>query len=628
MAKAENTVIIDGQKYNPGDTLPDFKSITCVDTREPRKYQGLSTDVSVLNNVIAKYASGGASCFMLDTGEYYEYDREEKTWKLIINITERGFDSEKAYGALKHMFENVVSDDKIKSAVTDYLTLNPVLSGATAEQAQQIEQNKTDVASLKEETNSLKEDLDNYRDVNNNRFEHENIDNGSTIKNSSIDYNNGGVISSGFGVRVKTDAPIISISTKIKASASDNLICSILKDDTVVCFDSKPVTTDLSELVFEFPQNYANGVVTIRLKAENNSNISYSTRGNGYTSDIMPEYNGQYLFEQYSNKGWSQVYNTQNTLLLYVKSRKTFTVKESVSKAIKQEKNVNYVFVATSGNDATGDGTEEKPYATIYKANETITDSSETNKYEIIVKQGIYTDLQEKYSGVDGNGYQGVVCKPYVTYRSENILKPDLCVLKWDGADGYTTPVTDANCVNKCLFHIPTNSKGIYIKGFTFESKNTRYCMHIETVGSTDECDWHFENCVFNWGGRPDTAEDGTVATACIGTGYSMLEFGEFINCIIKCTNTNHANHMVFQSHDNPDNIFTSIKRGEHLRFENCYFSIADGSDYAHIDLRTTKTSPIIPSFAEFINCSGIKLYVPSETYKKSFVCTEQHTIS
>lgn len=485
-----------------------------------------------------------------------------------------------------------------------------------------------DYQKLTNEVSQLKENLGNYQDINNNRFEHESIDNGSTIKNSSIDYNNGGVISTGFGVRVKTDAPIISISTKIKASASDNLICSILKDDTVVCFDSKPVTTDLSELVFEFPQNYANGVVTIRLKTENNSNISYSTRGNGYTSDIMPEYNGQYLFEQYSNKGWSQVYNTQNTLLLYIKSRKTFTVKESVSKAIKQEKNVNYVFVATSGNDATGDGTEEKPYATIYKANETITDSSETNKYEIIVKQGTYTDLQEKYSGVDGNGYQGVVCKPYVTYRSENILKPDLCVLKWDGADGYTTPVTDANCVNKCLFHIPKNSKGIYIKGFTFESKNTRYCMHIETVGSTDECDWHFESCVFNWGGRPDTAEDGTVATACIGTGYSMLEFGEFINCIIKCTNTNHANHMVFQSHDNPDNIFTSIKRGEHLRFENCYFSIADGSDYAHIDLRTTKTSPIIPSFVEFINCSGIKLYVPSETYKKSFVCTEQHTIS
>lgn len=152
MAVALNTVIVDGQEYKPGDVIPDFKSIKCVDTREPRKYQGLSADVSVLNDVIAKYASGGASCFMPDTGEYYEYDRKEKTWKLITNITERGFDSEKAYGALKHMLKNVsVSDEKIQSAVTDYLTVNPVLPGATTEQAQQIEKNKTDVASLKED---------------------------------------------------------------------------------------------------------------------------------------------------------------------------------------------------------------------------------------------------------------------------------------------------------------------------------------------------------------------------------------------------------------------------------------------------------------------------------------------
>lgn len=164
MAIALNTVIVDGQEYKPGDVIPDFKSIKCVDTREPRKYQGLSADVSVLNDVIAKYASGGASCFMSDTGEYYEYDREEKTWKLITNITERGFDSEKAYGALKHMLKNVtVSDEKIQSAVTDYLTVNPVLPGATAEQAQQIEQNKTDVASLKKETGSLNSNLANLK---------------------------------------------------------------------------------------------------------------------------------------------------------------------------------------------------------------------------------------------------------------------------------------------------------------------------------------------------------------------------------------------------------------------------------------------------------------------------------
>lgn len=54
-----------------------------------------------------------------------------------------------------------VSPEEIKSAVNEYLEKNPVKPGATTEQAQQIEQNKTDIASLKTETNSLKEDLGN-----------------------------------------------------------------------------------------------------------------------------------------------------------------------------------------------------------------------------------------------------------------------------------------------------------------------------------------------------------------------------------------------------------------------------------------------------------------------------------
>lgn len=54
-----------------------------------------------------------------------------------------------------------ISPEEIKAAVNEYLEKNPVKPGATTEQAQQIEQNKTDVASLKEETGSLKEDLGN-----------------------------------------------------------------------------------------------------------------------------------------------------------------------------------------------------------------------------------------------------------------------------------------------------------------------------------------------------------------------------------------------------------------------------------------------------------------------------------
>ena len=52
-----------------------------------------------------------------------------------------------------------ISPEEIKNAVNEYLEKNPVKPGATTEQAQQIEQNKTDIASLKTETDSLKEDI-------------------------------------------------------------------------------------------------------------------------------------------------------------------------------------------------------------------------------------------------------------------------------------------------------------------------------------------------------------------------------------------------------------------------------------------------------------------------------------
>lgn len=56
-----------------------------------------------------------------------------------------------------------ISPEEIKNAVNEYLEKNPVKPGATTEQAQQIEQNKTDIASLKTETASLKEDIGNIK---------------------------------------------------------------------------------------------------------------------------------------------------------------------------------------------------------------------------------------------------------------------------------------------------------------------------------------------------------------------------------------------------------------------------------------------------------------------------------
>lgn len=48
-----------------------------------------------------------------------------------------------------------ISPEEIKAAVNEYLEKNPVKPGATAEQAQQIEQNKTDIGSLKEDLGNI-----------------------------------------------------------------------------------------------------------------------------------------------------------------------------------------------------------------------------------------------------------------------------------------------------------------------------------------------------------------------------------------------------------------------------------------------------------------------------------------
>ena len=54
-----------------------------------------------------------------------------------------------------------INTEDIEKAVNKYLEQNPIQPGATENQVQQIEKNKKDVASLKAETGSLKEDLSN-----------------------------------------------------------------------------------------------------------------------------------------------------------------------------------------------------------------------------------------------------------------------------------------------------------------------------------------------------------------------------------------------------------------------------------------------------------------------------------
>ena len=68
---------VDGVWYEDMSQAPDLGSIRC--TRNEgmiRHYYGLSADVDKLPT----YVETGSSCFMMDTGELYFYEKKSQTW--------------------------------------------------------------------------------------------------------------------------------------------------------------------------------------------------------------------------------------------------------------------------------------------------------------------------------------------------------------------------------------------------------------------------------------------------------------------------------------------------------------------------------------------------------------------
>lgn len=78
--KAETATTVDSQAYTPGEEIWDLGSLVCtsVPLRGVRQYEGLSKDVDKLPHY--KDLSTGSSCLMLDTGDYYKYEKSTDTW--------------------------------------------------------------------------------------------------------------------------------------------------------------------------------------------------------------------------------------------------------------------------------------------------------------------------------------------------------------------------------------------------------------------------------------------------------------------------------------------------------------------------------------------------------------------
>lgn len=219
---------------------------------------------------------------------------------------------------------------------------------------------------------------------------------------------------------------------------------------------------------------------------------------------------------------------------------------------------------------------EEYKFNTMFDANEFITGNNEKNRYTIHVADGTYTDLQERYAGVDdsqrvASDYCGIVCKDYVYYEG-NVQNPSRCVIEWDGKTGFFEDIVYNNVSKKSPFHlskIKNNSMHTYIKGFTFKCTNLRYCFHIETGGSGRNVDWKISDCLFYWNGNPDCKDiAGKGSKPAIGAGHSPLEHGEFNNCVI-----HSATGVAYLAHDNNNGTAVSPVKGAEIFFRNCDFN-------------------------------------------------------
>ena len=263
--------------------------------------------------------------------------------------------------------------------------------------------------------------------------------------------------------------------------------------------------------------------------------------------------------------------------------------KAYVKKAVN---NMNYIYVSKDYDEST-EGFGKIYFNSIIAANDSITDNSKETPYTIIVKSGttakpcVYDEFEDLYGGsTDTSSLQGIVTKNYVYYESETPDNPSACKLKWDGVEGYLKwdeeedykegELTNELATKKCIFHLVNGLRGMHthIKGFTIESKNTRYGIHTESGGYGRNEEWVVENCIIEYGGRPDVYK-GEV-TPIIGMGMSPHEKGTIRYVKAFFSDDFTAGTRALNCHDNYETtVYTnvpSVKVGAKLTIDNCDF--------------------------------------------------------
>ena len=129
------------------------------------------SDMEVKLNSPVRYRGTVATADLLplnpDIGDMYNIESKSIYGEAGMNVAWNGvvWDTMGAPIDMSLYLTKEEAEAVIQRLVTEYFEKNPVKPGATTEQAQQIEQNKEDITSLKAETSSLKEDIGNLKDV-------------------------------------------------------------------------------------------------------------------------------------------------------------------------------------------------------------------------------------------------------------------------------------------------------------------------------------------------------------------------------------------------------------------------------------------------------------------------------
>ena len=355
------------------------------------------------------------------------------------------------------------------------------------------------------------------------------------------------------------DKLITKISGSFKAGAECTLVCNVHRTNinyALLASVEMPYTpaspVDFHDIDFLFDNLDVSAETVISVSIFVKDNLTWLTYADMSANTSTLSASGVGNYNRYRNTAGAWVLLTADThlkfcLLFDIYAERQVPNLNNVLASLPSK--MNYIYVSPSYN-TTDVGFGVTKFSSIWLANSYISDNSVNKQYTIIVKQGTYTDLQVRYAGITGTYYQGVTCKDYVYYESEDINRPDLCIIEWDGATGFTTPTT-ADVINKSPFHVigsATHGTHTHVKGFTFNVSNLRYGYHVETQSFGIDVDWLFENCVINWGGRVGVSDNSGV-TPVIGMGSSPFEKGKIRRCVLN--NTEVGNTAGIQNHDN-----------------------------------------------------------------------------